>query len=129
LIPPPKKLGKIIKAQWEQFVLQKTAPEAKAISEVRVEQAKKNLYPHHLGSTGYAPKVARWQKILEDAVAAGTLDPLPEGCDEWAIWWFLARAGLSDEGKLFHPEMVEKICQKRRVSLSLEERMTNLLQS
>jgi hypothetical protein len=58
----PKYMGKIIQAQWEEFVKQKTEPEALAISDKFGEILKKNIYPHHLGSNGYADKVVEWKK-------------------------------------------------------------------
>jgi hypothetical protein len=46
-----KHMVKITQAQWEEFVKQKTEPEALAISNKFVEILKKNIYPHHLGSS------------------------------------------------------------------------------
>jgi hypothetical protein len=111
-IPEPKKMGKITKAEWEEFVAQKTAPEAKELSEARSEQAKKNIYPHHLGSSGYAPKVEVWRRIISEAIEAGTFDPLLQDCDERTINWILGRANLTDEGKLQHPELVAEVVKK-----------------
>jgi NifU-like protein involved in Fe-S cluster formation len=51
-------MGKITQAQWEEFVKQKTNHEALAISDKFTEISKKNIYPHHLGSSGYVSKVA-----------------------------------------------------------------------
>jgi hypothetical protein len=53
----PKYMGKIIQAQWEEFVKQNTEPEALAINDKFAEISKKNIYPHHLGSSGYVGKV------------------------------------------------------------------------
>jgi hypothetical protein len=51
-------MGKITQAQWEEFVKQKTDPGALAISDKFAEISKKNINPHHLGSSGYVTKVA-----------------------------------------------------------------------
>jgi hypothetical protein len=48
----PKHMGKITQAQWEEFVKQNTEPKALATSGKFVEILKKNIYPHHLGSSG-----------------------------------------------------------------------------
>jgi hypothetical protein len=48
----PKHMGKITQALWEEFVKQKTDPKALAISDKFFEISKKNIYPHHLGSSG-----------------------------------------------------------------------------
>jgi hypothetical protein len=45
-------MGKITQSKWEEFVKQKTEPEALAISDKFAEISKKNIYPHHLGSSG-----------------------------------------------------------------------------
>jgi hypothetical protein len=47
----PKHMGKITHAQWEEFVKQKN------ISDKFAEISKKNIYPQHLGSSGYVSKV------------------------------------------------------------------------
>jgi hypothetical protein len=60
----PKHMGKIIQAQWKEFVKQKTESEALAISDKFVEISKKNIYLHHLGSSGYVDKVGEWKKKL-----------------------------------------------------------------
>jgi hypothetical protein len=52
-----KCMGKITQAQWEEFVKWKTKPEALTISYKFTEILKKNIYPHHLGSSGYVDKV------------------------------------------------------------------------
>ena len=58
----PKYMGKITQAQWEEFIKQKTEPEALDISDKFAEILKKNIYPHHLGSSGYVDKVGEWKK-------------------------------------------------------------------
>jgi hypothetical protein len=52
-----KHMHKITQAQWEEFVKQKTESEALAISDKFAEILKKNIYPHHLGSSRYVGKV------------------------------------------------------------------------
>jgi hypothetical protein len=53
----PKHMGKIIEAQWKEFIQQKTDPKALAISNEFAEMSKKNIYPHHMGSKGYVAKI------------------------------------------------------------------------
>jgi hypothetical protein len=50
-------MGKITLAQWEEFVKQKTELEALAISDKFFKILKKNIYPHHLGSSRHVGKV------------------------------------------------------------------------
>jgi hypothetical protein len=51
-----KHMGKIIEAQWKEFIQQKTDPKALAISNEYAEMSKKNIYAHHMGSKGYMLK-------------------------------------------------------------------------
>jgi hypothetical protein len=57
-------MGKITQAQWEEFVKLKTEPKTLAISDKFAKISKKNIYPHHLGSSGYVSKVREWKKKL-----------------------------------------------------------------
>jgi hypothetical protein len=50
-------MGKIIHAHWEEFVKQKTEHKALAINDKFAKISKKNIYPYHLGSSGYISKV------------------------------------------------------------------------
>jgi hypothetical protein len=74
-------MDKITQAQWEEFIKQKTELETLAISDKFVEISKKNIYPHHLGSSGYVSKVREWKKKLEEIVSVGKPNPL-EGIEE-----------------------------------------------
>jgi hypothetical protein len=53
-----KHMSKITQAPLEEFVKQKIDLEGLAISDKFDEISKKNIYPHHLGSSGYVGKVA-----------------------------------------------------------------------
>jgi hypothetical protein len=53
----PKHMGKILEAQWKEFIQQKTDPKALAISNEYAEMSKKNICPHHMGSKGYVAKI------------------------------------------------------------------------
>jgi formylglycine-generating enzyme required for sulfatase activity len=77
----PKHKGQITQAQWKEFVKQKTEPETLAISDKFVDILKKNIYPHHLGSSGYVGKVGEWKKKLEETISADKPNPL-EGIKE-----------------------------------------------
>ena len=65
-VSPPNKMGKVTKAQWEQFVAQRTTPQALALSEANQKLAKKNQYPHHLDSTGYASSIPECNRKIEE---------------------------------------------------------------
>jgi hypothetical protein len=74
----PKQMGKILKAQWKEFVQQKTDPKALAISNEYAEMSKKNIYPHHMGSSGYVAKIPEWKKKIEEAISAGNPNPVED---------------------------------------------------
>jgi hypothetical protein len=69
----PKHMGKITEAQWKEFVQQKTNPEALATSKEYAEMSKKNIYPHHMGSSGYIGKIPEWKQKIEEVVSVATL--------------------------------------------------------
>jgi hypothetical protein len=67
----PKHMGKIIEAQWKEFIQQKTDPKALAISNEFAEMLKKNIYPDHIGSSGYVSKIPKWKKKTKEAICVG----------------------------------------------------------
>jgi hypothetical protein len=62
---------------------------------------KKNIYAHHLGSNGYAGKVAEWKKKLQETVSTDKPNPL-EGIEERTQHWLLARSNLTEGGTLVY---------------------------
>jgi hypothetical protein len=73
-----------------RIVKQKTDPKALTISEKFAEISKNNIYPHHLGSSGFVGKVPEWNKKLEEIISAGKPNPL-EGVEERTQHLLLAR--------------------------------------
>ena len=57
---PFKKYGMITLDDWAAFVEKKSIEAAKLLSKQRSEQAKKNVHPHTMGSSGYAGKIPIW---------------------------------------------------------------------
>jgi hypothetical protein len=88
-------------AQWEEFVKQKTDLEALAINDKFAEILKKNICPHHLGSSGYVGKIAEWKKKIEETVSVGKPNPL-EGVEERTQHWLLAQSNLTEDGTLIY---------------------------
>jgi hypothetical protein len=74
----PKHMSKNTEAQWKEFVQQKTDPKALAISNEFAEILKKNIYPHHMGSSGYVGKIPKWKKKIEEAVSVGNPNPVDD---------------------------------------------------
>jgi hypothetical protein len=69
--------------------------------------------PHHLGSGGYAAKMAKWRKEEEERRVAD-FPALFEGMDERSRNWILARVPTiaPDNNVSFHKSTAEKIYQK-----------------
>jgi hypothetical protein len=97
----PKHMGKIIEAQWKEFVQQKTDPKALAISNEYAEMSKKNIYPHHIGSRGYVAKIPEWKKKIEESINAGNPNPV-EDIKDRTMNWLLTQSELTQDGKLVH---------------------------
>lgn len=68
----------------------KTSAEEKEKSQKMLELARKNIYPHHLGSAGYRPKAKKWRKEEEELKKAGKPIPM-EYHNERARNWVHAR--------------------------------------
>src|SRR6266540_6066081 len=89
-----RRWGMITRDDWNAFVSKKSTEAAKWLSKQRSEQAKKNVHPHTMGSSGYAGKISVWQKKIEDAVNAGKEVPYAN-LDERSKNWILARRTTS----------------------------------
>jgi hypothetical protein len=74
---------------------------ADAISNEYAEMSKKNIYPHHMGSSGYVAKIPEWKKKIEEVVSAGNPNPV-ENIEDRTVNWLLARSKLTQDGKLVH---------------------------
>jgi hypothetical protein len=108
----PKHMGKITQVQWEEFVQQKTEPEALASSGKFVQISRKNVYPHHLGSSGYVGKVGELEKKLEETVTAGKPNPL-EGVQDKTQHWILAWSNLTEDGTLVYRKKEVGVVQQK----------------
>nr|AAU89233.1 hypothetical protein [Oryza sativa Japonica Group]ABF96523.1 transposon protein, putative, CACTA, En/Spm sub-class [Oryza sativa Japonica Group] len=75
------------------------------------ELAKKNRYPHRLGSSGYAGHVDQWREIEQRFAAAGKpllVDPMVERSKNWV--WARSTGQVSDEGDiLFETPDIEEV--------------------
>jgi hypothetical protein len=95
-----KHMGKIIDAQWKEFVQQKTGPKALAISNEFAEMLK-NIYPHRIGSSRYVGKIPEWKKKIEEVVNANNPNPVDD-IEERTVNWLLAWSELTQDSKLVH---------------------------
>jgi hypothetical protein len=118
----PKHMGKITEAQWKEFVQQKTDPKALAIRNEYAEMSKKNIYPHHMGSSGYVAKIPEWKKKIEEVVSAGNPN-LVEDIEDRTVNWLLARSELTQDGKLVHRKKGVAAVQEKVVQLTEKKRL------
>jgi hypothetical protein len=117
-----KHMGKITHAQWEEFDKQKTEPEALAISDKFSEILKKNIYPHHLGSNGYADKVVEWKKKIEETVSVGKPNSL-EGIEERTQHWLLDWSNLTEDGTLVYKKKEVATIQQKTLKVAAKQRL------
>ena len=66
-----KKYPKITAAKWKTFVEQKTSEEFLSMSQANAKLAKKNLYHHRLGTSGYQRAIPKWRAEEAARKAAG----------------------------------------------------------
>jgi hypothetical protein len=112
----PKHMDKITQAQWEEFVKQKIEPESLEISDKFAEILKKNIYPHHLGSSRYVDKVGEWKKKLEEIVSASKPNLL-EGVEERTQHWLPAQSNLTEDGTLVYKKKEVATVQQKHYKL------------
>jgi hypothetical protein len=118
----PKHMGKIIEAQWKEFVQQKINPEALVTSKEYAEMSKKNIYPHHMGLSGYVGKILEWKQKIEEVVSAGNPNPI-EDIDERVMNWLLAQSELTQDGKLVHKKKGVATVQEKAVEFTAKQRL------
>jgi hypothetical protein len=108
--------------EWEEFVKHKTDPKALVISDKFIKTLKKNIYPHHLGSSRYVGKVAEWKKKLEVIVSADKPNPL-EGIEERTQLWLLARSNLTKYGTLIYKNKEVVTVQEKALQVAAKQRL------
>jgi hypothetical protein len=113
----PKHIGKVTQAQWEEFVKQKTNPDALAISDKFAQISKKNIYPHHLVSSGYVNNIAEWKKKLEETVSANKHNLL-KGIEERTQHWLLARSNLTEDITLVYKKKEVVTVQEKALQVA-----------
>jgi hypothetical protein len=116
----PKHMGNITEAQWKEFAQHKTNPKALAISSEFAEMSKKNIYPHHMGSSGYVGKILKWKKKIEEAVSAGNPNHVDD-IEERIVNWLLARSELTLDGKIVHKKKGVTAIQEKAVELTAKK--------
>jgi hypothetical protein len=84
--------------------------------------SKKNIYPHHMGSSGYVGKIPEWKKEIEEAVNVGNPNPIDD-IEERTVNWFLTRSELTQDGKLVHKKKGVAAIQEKAVELTAKKRL------
>lgn len=96
---PFETYANITPTQWNDYVKLKTSPKEIAKSKKFAELAKKNRFPHRLGSGGYAPKVAQWAKEEEEMRKAGLQVPMEEWSEISKKWVKARTPKITQEGE------------------------------
>nr|ABF98061.1 transposon protein, putative, CACTA, En/Spm sub-class [Oryza sativa Japonica Group] len=86
--------------QWDDFLTLKNSPEEIQRSQKYAKLAKKNEFPHRLGSAGYAPKVEQWTKEEEEMRKKGQPVPMEEWTQRSRNWVRARTPKITDEGKV-----------------------------
>jgi hypothetical protein len=123
----PKQMGKITEDQWKEFVQQKIDPKALAISNKYAEILKKNIYPHHMRSSGYVAKNSKWNKKIKKVISAGNPN-LVEDIEDRTMNWLLAWSELTQDGKLIHKKKGVATVQEKAVELT-EKKILGIFKS
>ena len=85
-----KKYPKILATKWKTFVEQKTSEEFLSMSQASAELAKKNIYHHCLGTSGYQRAIPKWRAEEAARNAARLpvlLEDVPERAGDWLRVW------------------------------------------
>ncbi|KAJ1277133.1 hypothetical protein BS78_05G271200 [Paspalum vaginatum] len=120
-LTPFDEFSRITQAQWDEFVRQKTTEEAIELSKANTMLAKRDTHKPHLGPSGYAAKVDKWNKEREDAIAKGLPD-LYEGVNERMFHWCKAREVKVVRGEKDSPKPETKKVVSRIMSLAEEHK-------
>jgi len=81
-----KKYPSITTAKWKTFVEQKTSEEFLSMSQANAELAKKNIYHHCLGTSGYQRAIPKWRAEEAARKVAGLpvlLEDVPKRAGDW----------------------------------------------
>jgi hypothetical protein len=82
----------------------------------------KNIYPHHMGSSGYVGIIPEWKQKIEAVVSADNPNPV-ENIDERAVNWLLAWSELTQDGKLVHKKKGVATVQEKTVELTAKKKL------
>ncbi|OEL38336.1 hypothetical protein BAE44_0000645 [Dichanthelium oligosanthes] len=75
---------------WQEFVGYKQSKESQATSSTNMENSKKNVDRHHMGSRGFIRKIDEWEAMAKGVTLSGaTLET--DGWEERAVRYLLAR--------------------------------------
>jgi hypothetical protein len=82
--------------------------------------SKKNICPHHMGSSGYVGKILEWKKKIEEAVSVDNPN-LVDDIEERTVNWLLARSELTHDGKLVQKKKWVAAVQEKAVELTAKK--------
>ncbi len=98
---PFEEWGTISAVEWDKFVAKMTTPEALERRKKMSDLTKKNIYPHRLGSSGYAGHEKKWRATEEKFAAEGKpliVQPLNKRTRNWV--WARTSGQVTEEGEM-----------------------------
>jgi hypothetical protein len=78
---------------------------------------KKNIYPHHLGSSRYVGKIVEWNKKLDETISVGKSNPLVD-IEERIQHWLLARSNLTEDSILVYKKAEVVAVKEKALSIT-----------
>ncbi|CAH9065889.1 unnamed protein product, partial [Cuscuta europaea] len=104
---------------WEDFIARSMTPEFQELSDKNKQAALLNIYPHHMGRSGYALSIPKWkdQGLLDQFLTTSEVDSTKSSVSSDDIprhvSWFCARSGLTADGQLAFPSNTEAMKKKK----------------
>jgi hypothetical protein len=84
--------------------------------------SKKNIYPNHMGSSGYASKISERKKKTKETVGAGNSNSVDD-IEERTVNGLLARSEWAQDDKLVHKKKGVAAVQRKAVELTAKKRL------
>ncbi|CAH9116040.1 unnamed protein product [Cuscuta europaea] len=118
----------LTKEEWDSFVAKTMTPEFVALSEKNKQAALQNIYPHHMGRSGYVLSIPKWkeQGLLDQFLTGSEVDSTnssttTSGDIPRHVTWFCARSGLTADGHIVFPGNTESMREKKEKLDKLQE--------
>jgi hypothetical protein len=89
--------------------------------------SKKNIYPHHMGSSRYVAKIPEWKKKIEEAVSVSNPNPIEDIEDRTVNWLLDDKLVHKKKGVTTVQEKTVQLTEKKRLGLFKSDRENDIL--